>query len=71
MAMPYTTNSNVSHLRIEVVKLVINRGWSTRQVAHHYHYNRSTIVRWVQKARVQIDMIFQQRALGHTHVRIN
>lgn len=45
MAMPYTTNSNASHLRIEVVKLVINRGWSTRQVAHHYHYNRSTIVR--------------------------
>jgi len=52
MAMPYTTNPNVPRLRMEAAKLVINEGWSTRQVARHYRYNQSTIVRWVQRAEV-------------------
>jgi transposase InsO family protein len=52
MVMPYTTNPNVPRLRMEAAKLVINSGWSTRQVARHYRYDHSTVVRWVQRARI-------------------
>jgi transposase InsO family protein len=34
---------------MEAVKLV-RSGWTTRQVAVHFGYNQSTIVRWFQKA---------------------
>lgn len=52
MAMPYTTNPYLPRVRMQAAKLVLHRGWSTRQVARHTGYNQSTIVRWVQKARM-------------------
>jgi putative transposase len=46
--MPYTSNEKLPKLRMEAVKLV-RKGWTTRQVALHFGYNQSTVVRWVAK----------------------
>ncbi len=51
MYMPYTINPHLPRLRMQAAKLVLERGWSTRQVAHYTGFNQSTIVRWVQKAK--------------------
>lgn len=50
--MPYTMNPNLPRLRMQAAKLVIQRGWSTRQVARYTGFDHSTIVRWVAKARM-------------------
>ena len=47
--MPYTTNPKLPRLRMQAV-LMVRRGASTREVARHFGYNQSTIVRWVAKA---------------------
>ena len=52
MYMPYTTNPKLPRLGREAANRVIKQGWSTRQVARHYGYNQSTVVRWVAKARL-------------------
>lgn len=49
--MSYTTNPNVPRLRLQAAKLVIEKGWSTRQVARYTGYNQSSIVRWVNLAK--------------------
>jgi len=49
--MAYTTNPNLPKVRMEAVRLVKYRGWSTRKVAIHTGYNQSTIVRWCNKPR--------------------
>lgn len=51
MDMPYTTNHHLPRLRMQAAKLVLEQGWSTRQVAHHTGFNQSTIARWTIKAR--------------------
>jgi len=50
--MPYTTNPKLPRLRREAANRVTKEGWSTRKTARYYGYNQSTIVRWVQKARM-------------------
>ncbi|MFC1618046.1 integrase core domain-containing protein [Patescibacteria group bacterium] len=52
MTMPYTTNPHLPGLRMQAAKLVLNDGWSMRQVARYYGYSHSTIVRWVRKAKL-------------------
>ena len=47
--MKYITNYKLPKLRMEAVRLVKYRGWSTRQVSRHTGYNQSTIVRWCNK----------------------
>lgn len=47
--MAYTTNPNLPKVRMEAVRLVKYRGWSTRKVARHTGYNQSTIIRWCKK----------------------
>lgn len=47
--MAYTTNPNLPKVRMEAVRLVKYRGWSTRKVARHTGYNQSTISRWCNK----------------------
>jgi transposase InsO family protein len=51
MYMPYTTNPHLPRLRMEAAKLVLQKGWSSRQVARHTGFHQSTIVRWVEKAK--------------------
>lgn len=47
--MAYTTNPSMPRVRMEAVRLVKYRGWSTRQVARHLGYSQSVIVKWCQK----------------------
>jgi transposase len=51
MYMAYTTNPHLPRLRMKAARLVLDKGWSTRQVARYTGFNQSTIVRWVKKAR--------------------
>ena len=50
--MAYTMNPNLPRLRMQAAKLVINQDWSTRQVARYTGFDHSTIVRWVEKAKL-------------------
>lgn len=47
--MAYTTNPHLPKIRMEAVRLVKYRGWSTRQVSRHLGYHQSTITRWCHK----------------------
>lgn len=47
--MTYTTNKNMGRIRMEAVRLVKYRGWSTRQVARYTGFNQSAIVKWCKK----------------------
>lgn len=47
--MSYTTNPNMPQVRMEAVRLVKYRGWSTRKVARHLGYTHSAIVKWCAK----------------------
>lgn len=38
-------------VRVEAARLVIEKGWSTRQAARHTGFNQSTVVRWVNILR--------------------
>ena len=52
MDMAYTQNPHLPRVRMEAAKLVIEKGWSTREVARHTGFNQSSIVRWVEKLRL-------------------
>lgn len=47
--MAYTTNPKLPKVRMEAVRLVKHRGWSTRQVARYTGYSQSVIVKWCKK----------------------
>lgn len=49
MYMAYTSNPKLPRLRMEAVRLV-RSGQSIRQVARHYGYEPSTVMRWVKRA---------------------
>src|SRR3989338_9801961 len=68
--MPYTTNPHLPRLRMEAANLVVREGWSTREVARHFRFNQSTIVRWVEKARMtNRDIISTGSSRPHHHPR--
>ena len=47
--MAYTINPKLPRVRMEAVRLVKYRGWSTRQVARYTGYSQSVIVKWCKK----------------------
>jgi transposase InsO family protein len=47
--MAYNTNPKMAKLRKQAVYLVKQKGWSTYQVARHFGYTQSCIVKWCQK----------------------
>lgn len=47
--MAYTKNPHLPKLRMEAVRLVKYRGWSTRQVARYTGFSQSAIVKWCGK----------------------
>lgn len=49
MNMAYTTNPNIAQVRMQAVRMV-RAGQSTREVARHFGYDHSSIVRWVARA---------------------
>lgn len=52
MNMSYNSNPNVPKVRAEAVKMV-RAGHSTREVARHFGYSQSAIVKWCQKVHPQ------------------
>ncbi len=48
--MPYTSNPNLNRVRMQAV-LLVKQGRTTREVARHFGYSHSSIVRWVQRAK--------------------
>lgn len=52
MDMPYTTNPHLPRLRLQAAQLVLRDSWSTREVARHTGFNQSSIVRWVNYAKL-------------------
>ena len=49
MYMSYSNNSNLPGIRMEAVRLVKYRGWSTRKVSKYTGYSQSVIVKWCAK----------------------
>lgn len=49
MYMAYTTNPHLPRVRMEAVRLVRYRGWSTRAVARHCGFSQAAIVQWCKK----------------------
>lgn len=49
MYMTYTTNPHLPHVRMEAVRLVKYRGWSTRKVSRHLGFSQAAIVQWCKK----------------------
>ena len=49
--MSYTTNPHLPRLRMQMARLVVDKGWSTRQVARYSGFNQSSIVRWTKMLR--------------------
>jgi transposase InsO family protein len=49
MEMAYTMNPHLPKLRMEAVRLVKYRGWSTRQVARYTGFSQASIVQWCKK----------------------
>src|SRR3989344_7316280 len=49
MEMAYTMNPHLPKLRMEAVKLVKYRGWSTRAVARYTGFSQAAIVQWCKK----------------------
>lgn len=47
--MAYSTNPKLPKARMEAVRLVKYRGWSTRQAARHTGHSQSAIVKWCKK----------------------
>lgn len=47
--MAYTTNPKLPKVRMEAVRLVKYRGWSTRKVARYTGFSQSVIVKWCKK----------------------
>lgn len=45
MKMAYTTNEHIGKVRIEAIRM-LQTGKSTREVARHFGYTQSTIVKW-------------------------
>lgn len=68
MYMAYTANPHLPRVRMQAAKLVIEKGWSTRQVARHTGFNQSTIVRWVDKAKLLSSLnIPTESSRPHSH----
>lgn len=47
--MAYSKNPHLPRLRMEAVRLVKYRGWTTRQVARYTGFSQSAIVKWCAK----------------------
>jgi len=47
--MAYTRNPALPRVRRDAVRLVKQKGWSTRKVARHFGYTQSAIVKWCAK----------------------
>ena len=69
MNMSYTSNPNLPKVRAEAVKMV-RRGASTREVARHFGYSQSAVVKWCQKVHPEVrqfKVIPTETSRPHSH----
>ena len=69
MNMSYTSNPNLPKVRAEAVKMV-RRGASTREVARHFGYSQSAVVKWCQKIHPEVrqfKVIPTETSRPHSH----
>ena len=69
MNMSYTSNPNLPKVRAEAVKMV-RRGASTREVARHFGYSQSAVVKWCQKIHPEVSqfmVIPTETSRPHSH----
>lgn len=67
MYMSYTNNPNMPKVRGQAVRM-IRAGYSTREVAKHFGYTQSTIVKWVKRApHDRLAIIPTASSKPHTH----
>jgi len=65
----YTTYNRLPRIRREAVRLVVDQGWSTREVARHFSFTHSAIVKWVARAKLlphNIQLIPTRSSRPHT-----
>ena len=68
--MAYTTNPHLPKLRMQAVRLVKYRGWSTRKVSRYTGFSQAAIVQWCKKdASGGWYRIPTQSSRPHTHPR--
>ena len=53
MAMSYSKNPNLPKVRIQAVKM-LRSGKSTREVARHFGFSQSVIVKWNKKVPLDV-----------------
>ena len=46
----YTSNPNIPKVRLEAVRM-LRKGYSSREVARHFGFDQSTVVRWAKRYR--------------------
>jgi transposase InsO family protein len=51
MRMTYTLHPGIARVRREAVRL-LERGWSVREVARHYGYTHSAVVKWAARMKM-------------------
>ena len=61
MTMAYTSNEKVPRVRAQAVRMV-RSGKSTREVARHFGYNQSSIVRWCARAGIVVGARIETRS---------
>ena len=68
MYMAYSTNPHLPRVRMDAIRLV-RHGWSTREVARHFGYTHSAIVKWIARAPHDLmrKTIPTQSSRPHTH----
>jgi transposase InsO family protein len=70
MYMAYSQNPHIPRVRMDAVRLVRN-GWSTRDVARHFGYTHSAVVKWAHRASqdTMAKVIPTQSSRPHHHPR--
>lgn len=61
MRMAYTTSDNLPRVRAEAVRM-LRGGVSTREVARHFGYSQSAIVKWSRKAGIVVGARIETRS---------
>lgn len=65
----YTFYNRLPRIRMEAVRLV-NSGWSVRQVARHFGFTHSAIVKWLARAKIlpqNVQLIPTRSSRPHNH----
>ncbi len=67
MSMPYTSNPHIHRVRRKAVEQV-EMGWSIRKTARHFGVHHTTVMRWVEKAKLTSKQcLYTESSRPHSH----